>query len=156
MKYFAVGGTIGRVQGGCTFTDLAVGSQSIVDATVTQAVTNLTVGGLVGVVYQNAVFRYSVASAALVKGKVISGSAFVGGAVGLCQAIQHIDSTTSNVSCSATETSKCYVGGVVGGLSIMTTLPLRASGCAHCHRLQWYIVRLTPPPLVTREASPAS
>ncbi|KAE8304476.1 hypothetical protein GL50803_0013922 [Giardia duodenalis] len=116
VKYFAVGGTIGRVQGGCTFTDLAVGSQSIVDATVTQAVTNLTVGGLVGVVYQNAVFRYSVASAALVKGKVISGSAFVGGAVGLCQAIQHIDSTTSNVSCSATETSKCYVGGVVGGI----------------------------------------
>lgn len=116
VKYFAVGGAIGRLQGACTSTDLAVGDQSIVDASVTQTVTNMTVGGLVGVVYQDAILRYSVASGAVVKGNVSNGDAFVGGAVGLCQTIQHIDSTASNVSCFATGISKCYVGGVVGGI----------------------------------------
>lgn len=116
-QYFDVGGVAGMIEGSCTYTDLAVGDQTVVDAKVTQQVGNMTAGGLVGTVYQRSILRYSVASAAEVKAEVINGKAFVGGAVGLCQTIQHIDSTTAKISCNATQSGHCYIGGLVGAIS---------------------------------------
>lgn len=116
-QYFDVGGVAGMIEGTCTYTDLTVGSQTVVDAKVTQQVSNMTAGGLVGTVYQRSILRYSVASAAEVRADVVKGKAFVGGAVGLCQTIQHIDSTTAKISCKASQTSHCYIGGLVGAIS---------------------------------------